>query len=74
MRHGFFAGHEIPRIFFCTVCCWASVEEKQSAKGSEPDAGRTGTRSVLPTEFSISMASMQMLWPQVPGDPWPSAL
>ena len=74
MRHGFFAGHEIPRVFFCTVCCWASVEEKQSAKGSEPDAGRTGTRSVLPTEFSVSMASMQMLRPQVPGEPWPSAL
>lgn len=51
MRRGFFAGHEIPRIFFCTVSCWASVEEKQSAKGSEPDAGRAGTRSVLHTEF-----------------------
>ena len=43
------------------------VEEKQSAKGSEPDAGRAGT--VLHPEFSISMESMQMPWPQAPGEP-----
>lgn len=24
--------------------------------------------------FSISMVSLQMLWPQAPGEPWPSVL
>lgn len=50
------------------------IEEKQSAKGSEPEAGRAGTQFVLHPEFSISMVSMQMLWPQAPGEPGPSVL
>ena len=47
---------------------------KESDTGSEPEAGRAGTQFVLHPEFSISMASMQMLWPQAPGEPGPSVL